>query len=219
MNPINAVVAVALRRGLASRVALWFGFGAAGYAVAKNQADKQRGIGFAVYAALVRAGINGTMRRLIVCQAMHETDSFTSRLSVDDHNQFGMKKAVRRVQVGVVGFTTLGFAMYRSVSDSVNDYLARQRQFKAFQARAYKGQNCDWEYYEFAKWLKESRYYGESVEEYAAGMASCEERYFTLANDFEQSAKLRGLAILSTMVAVLLAVVYFLYKKMKGGKK
>ncbi|WP_417290942.1 glucosaminidase domain-containing protein [Corallibacter sp.] len=65
---------------------------------------------------------------LLYSQAYHETGNFTSNIFKHNKNLFGMKKATVR-DTTAIGEAS-GHATYNSLSDSVIDYILRQRDFK-----------------------------------------------------------------------------------------
>lgn len=65
---------------------------------------------------------------LMLAQAEHESGRFTSRLSREDQNSWGMMRPRVRPTTAI-GQTPEGFAIYRSQADGAVDYLMRQQHF------------------------------------------------------------------------------------------
>ena len=74
------------------------------------------------------AGLGAVDPYLMLAQAELESGRFTSRLTVEDNNAWGMKRARVRPNTAI-GESPSGFAVYASLSEGARDYLLRQEHF------------------------------------------------------------------------------------------
>jgi hypothetical protein len=74
------------------------------------------------------AGLDRVDPYLMLAQAELESGRFTSRLTVEENNAWGMMRPRVRPTTAV-GETALGFAVYNSLSEGARDYLLRQQHF------------------------------------------------------------------------------------------
>jgi len=74
-----------------------------------------------VYSLLIKNGFDSEQAKLIVAQAAHETNNFSSRIFRENNNLFGMKLAVIRPTLATG--QNRGHATFKSVSDSINDFM------------------------------------------------------------------------------------------------
>jgi hypothetical protein len=65
--------------------------------------------------------------RTVYVQAQIETGNFSSRLYREDNNMFGMRAPNSRGLY--IGITSSDFAKYLSTTESLKDYILRQRQY------------------------------------------------------------------------------------------
>jgi hypothetical protein len=63
---------------------------------------------------------NETFHKLVLAQAMHETGIFSSTLTKENNNLFGMRNPVIRQTTSQGDLN--GYALYNSIADSVRDY-------------------------------------------------------------------------------------------------
>ena len=81
--------------------------------------DKPNDAGKQLYNDLIQVVSYSSQAKFIAAQAAFETANFTSQIFQDNNNYFGMKFAG---QINATGEKN-GFAYYKNLSDSVNDFL------------------------------------------------------------------------------------------------
>jgi len=105
------------------------------------------------------------LSQLILAQAKHETNNFTSPVFLNQNNAFGMKEAFKRKDQPGRSEEGKTFRTYDSVTDSVKDLID-----------LYEWNNLDPTIktsYDFSTALKKVNYYGNSntVQQYSNGIA------------------------------------------------
>lgn len=111
-----------------------------------------------VYSLLLKHGFDSEQAKLVVSQAAHETNNFSSRIFKQNNNLFGMKVSSRKIATSEKN----GHAVYSNIEDSVKDYKAY------YTARNYNKAYTSVE--SFAEALKSKNYFEAPINEYIKGM-------------------------------------------------
>lgn len=159
-------------------------------------------------------GLPASLASLLVDQAQHETGNFSSNAFIQDNNAFGYSWVPGgRWQIGMSDFLSDNgqpVAEYATVADSVSelvDWIYRRRAEGKFPADL----SAIDDPVEYAQLLKDSNYYGDTVTNYAKGLAY----YFkqNLLDPIEAATGISGQAIAWGLAAGV--AVYLLTKKGK----
>lgn len=128
-------------------------------------------------------GMPSTLSTLIAAQAAHETANFTSRVFVQNNNCFGYKAipgAIWQEGSGRMSPEGNAYALYSSVANSVHELTAwiRRRQKEGKFPPDLTTITTPLGY---ASLLKVCGYYGDTTQNYTAGLAAAINRYSTVA--------------------------------------
>lgn len=122
-----------------------------------------------IYGILLARGFSMITAGYITAQAAHETNDFTSPLFGRANNAFGMKfPEIRRTTAE--GKTFNSYAKYRTVPDSVEDYILYWKHF----AHPERYNNIE----EFVARLKDKGYFEDKEETYLRGVKHWHDHYF-----------------------------------------
>jgi hypothetical protein len=114
-----------------------------------------------IFNAALSSGLDSTMAKLLVAQAIHETGGFKSRLYRRGNNAFGMMVSKKdTLKVGSMAAEGRpGYAKYESLEESTKAVIGLLTR---------KG--CSFKFkspHQYASWLKSVRYYEDSVSNYS----------------------------------------------------
>jgi len=120
-----------------------------------------------VYSLLIKNGFDSEQAKLIVAQAAHETNNFSSRIFRENNNLFGMKVSSRKIATSEKN----GHAVYSNISDSVKDYKAY------YTARNYNKTYSSVD--AFVQALKGKNYFEAPIDQYTKGMKHFYNLYYS----------------------------------------
>jgi len=123
-----------------------------------------------IFEALQSEGFSFFMSQAITCQSAFETKDFQSQLVRDNNNYFGMRDGSGRSNKQA-GLDKYGYAVYKSLDDSVTDYRLY-----------YQDQNYSQAYSSlesFVKDLAEHKYFQSDPGLYLGGMNAKFQKYFS----------------------------------------
>lgn len=123
---------------------------------------------------LKQAGLNDQQVKQSIGQAYHETGGFTSELSKDYLNIYGMSNH----STNYGNPTVSGFMNYQTYENGIEDYLSLMTYYKN------KSQSkIPDTFIGFVTWLRENGYFTDTIDNYLNGVV----------NGWKQSAKLLGI--------------------------
>jgi uncharacterized FlgJ-related protein len=125
-----------------------------------------------IYNKALAEGIPSLLSQFIAAQARHETNNYSSNVFLLCNNAFGYKWVGQSTALGPCTGSPEGnsYAKYLSLEDSVYEivrWIRRRQQDGRFPADLNDIQTS----YQFAQLLKYSGYYGDSITNYANGLA------------------------------------------------
>jgi len=156
-------------------------------------------------------GLPPVLSSLLVAQAAHETGNFTSNFFTKYNNAFGysyVPGGSYQVAAGTVADNGQPIAVYRSIEDStkeVIDWIYRRVKEGKFPADLFTITTPD----QYAQLLKAANYYGDTLQNYAAGL----NRFFTAV----QSQLEKPPAKAFTLIALGLLFYWILKRKKKSS--
>jgi hypothetical protein len=161
-----------------------------------------------IFNTVKERGYSDTLANLLIAQAKHETGNFKSNAFIKFNNAFGYKRyAGSKWQIGSGNISTEGnaYAAYDQLSDSVNevlDWLKRRQN----EGKLVISQLTTPEAYALA--LKNSGYFGASVNEYIQGLKFFLTNFTSTVKDIVKKNKFNLLTIVLLGTAI-----YYLSKK------
>jgi len=125
-----------------------------------------------IYATAMNDGMPDQLARLILAQAKHETDDFTSNAFIKNNNCFGYKYVPGgkwQTGAGITSTEKDPYAKYKTIEDSVHeltDWIKRRQFGKKFPADLNEIKKP----VDYAVLLKKCGYFGDPIKNYIDGL-------------------------------------------------
>jgi uncharacterized FlgJ-related protein len=125
-----------------------------------------------IYATAMNDGMPDQLARLILAQAKHETDDFTSNAFIKNNNCFGYKYVPGgkwQTGAGITSTEKDPYAKYKTIEDSVHeltDWIKRRQFGKKFPADLNEIKKP----VDYATLLKNCGYFGDTLHNYIQGL-------------------------------------------------